>query len=79
MEILLQHRTTGLFVAGEKQWVGASRAARAFRNAQDAETFANAGGFAAEVQMVARFEQSRYHILLPLVGSVPTHPPRAQK
>lgn len=73
MEILLQHRATGHFVAEEQDWVEASRDARKFRNAAEAVRFANAARFAPQVRLIARFDRDRYRILMPLLGSLPTN------
>jgi hypothetical protein len=77
MDIILQHRITGLYFAQDKDWVSANQQAHAFPTAREAVRFANAQRFAPQVRLVARMEQNRYRILMPLIGSLPSHQPRS--
>ena len=67
IEVILQHRDTGMFLVREGHWRDVSRDALIFSNAADAFRFAHEAEMGRDVRAVVRFREDKYHILMPLM------------
>lgn len=70
MEIIIQHRNTGMFARQDGEWASTSIEAAAFDNTVNASRFAVASGWAQDARLVARIECGTHRILMPLLGRV---------
>jgi hypothetical protein len=67
IEIILQHRESGLFLGANGSWSDLSRNALIFSSATEALRFANESQLSAAVRAVVRVQRERHYILMPLL------------
>ena len=67
IEVILQHRDTGMFLGEEGRWEDLSRDALVFATAAEALQFADEAEMRRSVCAVIRFRDDKYHILMPLL------------
>jgi hypothetical protein len=67
IEVILQHRDTGMFLGEEGRWEDLSRDALVFATAAEALQFADQAEMGRSVCAVIRFRDDKYHILMPLL------------
>ena len=78
MQIVLQQKETGLYLTGQQTWSPESVQALEFVSSTAALDFCAAHQLTG-VQLVLRFADQRYDIVLPItpqMGSNPAEPPR---
>jgi hypothetical protein len=67
IEVILQHRETGLFLAEEGHWAELSRDALIFMSAAEAFRFARETRLQSTVRAVVRVERDKHYVLMPLL------------
>jgi len=70
MRILLQQKETGLYVGAHDDWSRDCSAARDFVSSSAAIDFCNQSGLQG-IQLVLRFDEQKYDIVVPLIGFIP--------
>jgi hypothetical protein len=69
MEVILQHRETGLFLGDDGVWAERSRDALIFASAAEALRFAEASGSGRLLRLVVRVQRDTHYVLMPLLDA----------
>lgn len=67
IEVVLQHRDTGLYLGTNGNWEDLSRDALTFISAADAQRFAEASELVNTLRLIVRVQRERHYILMPLL------------
>lgn len=67
IEVVLQHRESGLFLANNGHWEALSREALVFMSTAEAFRFADEADIGSSVRAVVRVQRERHYILMPLL------------
>lgn len=75
IEVVLQHRDTGLYLSTDGGWAHFSRDALVFISTADALRFAEASEMLALLRPVVRVRQEHHYVLMPLLDPDPAGQP----